>query len=80
MKRLARLKTMKDIAPKDLADSLGRFLYYEGIHFRTEAAYVAAIETFLGNLKKFLSTESKLIEEIKEQMNYYQNQYRGSEG
>ena len=80
IKRLARLKTMKDIAPKDLADSLGRFLYYEGIHFRTEAAYVAAIETFLGNLKKFLSTESKLIEEIKERMKYYQNQYRGSEG
>lgn len=80
IKRLARLKTMKDIAPKDLADSLGRFLYYEGIHFRTEAAYVAAIETFLGNLKKFLSTESKLIEGIKERMKYYQNQYRGSEG
>ena len=80
IKRLARLKTMKDIDTKDLADSLGRFLYYEGIHFRTEAAYVAAIETFLGNLKKFLSTESKLIEEIKERMKYYQNQYRGSEG
>ena len=80
IKRLARLKTMKDIAPKDLADSLGRFLYYEGIHYRTEEAYVAALETFWGNLKKFLSTESKLIEEIKERMKYYQNQYRGSEG
>ena len=79
-KRLTRLKTMKDIDQKNLADSLGRFLYYEGIHFRTEEAYVAAIETFLGNLKKFLSTESKLIEEIKERMKYYQNQYRGSEG
>ena len=78
-KRLTRLKTMKDIDQKNLADSLGRFLYYEGIHFRTEEAYVAAIETFLGNLKKFLSTESKLIEEIKERMKYYQNQYRGSE-
>ena len=77
---MARLKTMKDIDQKDLADSLGKFLYYEGIHFRTESAYVAAIETFWGNLKKFLSTESKLIEEIKGRMKYYQNQYRGSEG
>ena len=79
-KRLTRLKTMKDIDQKDLADSLGKFLYYEGIHYRTEETYVAAIETFLGNLKKSLSTESQLIEEIKERMKYYQNQYRGSEG
>lgn len=79
-KRLTRLKTMKDIDQKNLADSLGKFLYYEGTHFRTEEAYVAALETFLGNLKNFLSTESKLIEEIKERMKYYQNQYRGSEG
>lgn len=79
IKRLARLKTMKDIDQKDLADSLGKFLYYEGIHYRTEEAYVAALETFWGNLKKFLSTESKLIEEIKERMKYYQNQYRGGE-
>ena len=71
---------MKDIDQKDLADSLGKFLYYEGIHYRTEETYVAAIETFLGNLKKSLSTESQLIEEIKERMKYYQNQYRGSEG
>ena len=71
IKRLARLKTMKDIDQKDLADSLGKFLYYEGIHYRTDDAYAAAIETFLGNLKKFLSTESKMIEEIKERMKYY---------
>ena len=71
IKRLTRLKTMKDIDQKNLADSLGKFLYYEGTHFRTEEAYVAAIETFLGNLKKFLSTESKMIEEIKERMKYY---------
>ena len=79
-KRLTRLKTMKDIDQKNFADSLGRFLYYEWIHYRTDDAYAAAIETFLGNLKNFLSTESKLIEEIKERMKYYQNQYRGSEG
>ena len=79
-KRLTRLKTMKDIDQKNFADSLGRFLFYEGIHYRTKEAYVAAIEIFLGNLKKFLSNESKLIEEIKEQMSYYQNQYRKSEG
>lgn len=78
-KRLTRLKTMKDIDQKNFADSLGRFLYYEWIHYRTDDAYAAAIETFLGNLKNFLSTESKLIEEIKERMKYYQNQYRGSE-
>ena len=79
-KRLTRLKTMKDIDQKNFADSLGRFLYYEWIHYRTDDAYAAAIETFLGNLKNFLSTESKLIEEIKERMKFYQNQYRGSEG
>ena len=79
-KRLTRLKTMKDIDQRNFADSLGRFLYYEWIHYRTDDAYAAAIETFLGNLKNFLSTESKLIEEIKERMKYYQNQYRGSEG
>ena len=69
----------KDIDPKDLADSLGRFLYYEGIHYRTEEAYVTAIETFFGNLKKYLLPESKLIEEIKKRIKYYQNQYCGSE-
>lgn len=79
-KRLTRLKTMKDIDQKNFADSLGRFLYYEWIHYRTDDAYAAAIETFLGNLKNFLSPESKLIEEIKERMKYYQNQNRGSEG
>lgn len=79
IKQLARLKAMKDIDQKNLADSLGRFLYYEWIHYRTDDAYVAALETFLGNLKNFLSTESKLIEEIKERMKYYQNQYRESE-
>ena len=79
-KRLTRLKTMKDIDQKNFADSLGRFLYYEWIHYRTDDAYAAAIETFLGNLKNFLSPESKLIEEIKERMKYYQNQYRGSKG
>lgn len=78
-KRLTRLKTMKDIDQKNLADSLGKFLYYEGTHFRTEEAYVAALETFFGDLKEYLSPESKLIEEIKERMKYYQNQYRGSE-
>lgn len=77
-KRLDRLRTMKDIDPKDLADSLGRFLYYEGIHYRTEEAYVTAIETFFGNLKKYLLPESKLIEEIKKRIKYYQNQYCGS--
>ena len=79
-KRLTRLKTMKDIGQKNLADSLGRFLYYEGIHFRTEEAYVAALETFFGNLKEYLSPESKLIEEIKDQIIYLRNLYRINEG
>lgn len=79
-KRLTRLKTMKDIDQRNFADSLGKFLYYEGTHFRTEEAYVAALETFFGDLKEYLSPESKLIEEIKERMKYYQNQYRGSKG
>lgn len=79
-KRLTRLKTMKDIDQRNFADSLGRFLYYEWIHYRTDDAYAAAIETFFGDLKEYLSPESKLIEEIKERMKYYQNQYRGSNG
>lgn len=71
-KRLTRLKTMKDIDEKDLANSLGKFLYYEGIHYRTEEAYATAIKTFFDELKKYISFESKLIEGIKASMQYYQ--------
>lgn len=78
-KRLTRLKTMKDIDEKDLANSLGKFLYYEGIHYRTEEAYVTAIKTFFDELKKYISFESKLIEGIKASMQYYQKLFNISE-
>lgn len=78
-KRLTRLKTMKDIDEKDLANSLGKFLYYEGIHYRTEEAYATAIKTFFDELKKHISYESKLIEGIKASMQYYQKLFNISE-
>ena len=78
-KRLTRLKTMKDIDEKDLVNSLGKFLYYEGIHYRTEEAYATAIKTFFDELKKHISFESKLIEGIKASMQYYQKLFNISE-
>lgn len=78
-KRLTRLKTMKDIDEKDLANSLGKFLYYEGIHYRTEEAYATAIKTFFDELKKYISFESKLIEGIKASMQYYKKLFNISE-
>lgn len=77
-KRLIRLKAMRDIDEKDLSNYLGRFLYYEGIHYRTEEEYKKAIETFFKELKIYLSTESKFIEEIKQQMQYYKKLYNTS--
>ena len=76
---MIRLKTMKDIDEKDLANSLGKFLYYEGIHYRTEEAYATAIKTFFDELKKYISFESKLIEGIKASMQYYQKLFNISE-
>ena len=78
-KRLTRLKTMKDIDEKDLVNSLGKFLYYEGIHYHTEEAYATAIKTFFDELKKYISFESKLIEGIKASMQYYQKLFNISE-
>lgn len=78
-KRLTRLKTMKEIDEKDLANSLGKFLYYEGIHYRTEEVYEIAIKIFFDELKKYISLESKLIEGIKASMQYYQKLFNISE-
>lgn len=71
-KRLTKLKTMQDIDQKDLADSLGRFLYYEGIHYRTGEAYKVSIKTFFDELKSYLLPESEFIEEIKQRIQHYQ--------
>ena len=63
---------MQDIDKKDLADSLGWFLYYEGIHYRTGEAYKVSIKTFFDELKSYLLPESEFIEEIKQRIQHYQ--------
>ena len=58
---------------------MGKFLYYEGIHYRTEEVYEIAIKIFFDELKKYISLESKLIEGIKASMQYYQKLFNISE-
>lgn len=66
--RLKKLKNEKNIDVDEFVTSLGRLLYYEGAHFKTEDDFKNAVEEFFTILKFYLSKNSNIIERIKEVM------------
>lgn len=66
--RLNKLKNEKNIDINEFVTSLGRLLYYEGAHYKTEDDFKNALEEFFKILKSYLSKDSNIIESIKEVM------------
>lgn len=66
--RLKKLKNEKNIDINEFVTSLGRLLYYEGAHYKTEDDFKNALEEFFKILKSYLSKDSNIIESIKEVM------------
>lgn len=68
---LQRLSKTKFIDTKNFVDEMGKWLYYEGAHFRTEEKYQDALKYFKDNLQPYLPQESDLLSQIDERINYY---------
>ena len=66
--RLKKLKNEKNIDVDGFVTFLGRLLYYEGAHFKTEDDYEKALAELFEILKSYLSKSSNIIERIKEVM------------
>lgn len=73
---LRYLSKAKDIATKSLADEMGKWLYYEGAHFRTEEQYQEALKHFNDNLLPYLPQESDLLFQIEERRIHYERQFK----
>lgn len=72
---LLHLSKPKDLDIKDLADEMGKWLYYAGAHFRTEEKYQEALKYFRDNLQPYLSPKIDLLSQIDERMNFYYKLY-----
>lgn len=68
---LQRLSKTKDIDTRTFIDEMGKWLYYEGAHFRTEEQYQESINYFKSSLKPYLPQNSNLLAQIDERISYY---------
>lgn len=68
---LRRLSKPKDMDANSFADEMGKWLYYEGAHFRTEEQYQEALKYFRDSLQPYLSQESAMLSQVDERRKFY---------
>lgn len=68
---LRHLSKTENIDSHSFTDEMGKWLYYEGAHFRTEEQYQEALKNFRDNLQPYLPQDRNLMEQIDERINYY---------
>lgn len=73
--RLKKLKNEKNINVDEFVRYLGRLLYYEGAHYKTEAEFNNALEKLFNILRPYLANNSIIIERIKEQIQKFKADY-----
>ena len=74
---LRYLSKAKDLDTQSFIDEMGKWLYYEGAHFRTEEQYQDAIKYFKDNIKPYLPQKSNLLSQIDVRINYYYKLFNG---
>ena len=73
---LQYLSKEKYFDAKSLSDEVGKWLYYEGAHFRTEEQYQEALKQFNYTLLHYLPQESDLLSQIDKRRNHYDKLFK----
>lgn len=72
-KILKKLHSQKNYNQQELADYIGRWLYYESAHFKEESDYQTVINNLFTKLSEYISEDNTLIKEIKENIERHKN-------
>lgn len=72
---LKKLSSKQNYNEESLVDWIGRWLYYENIHFKTEESFQKAAEEYYTRLKEYLPQNSDVIQKLKQRVDYYHDLY-----
>lgn len=76
---LNKLSNTKNLNTKCFTDEMGKWLYFEGAHFRTEKAYQDALNNLNKKLQPYLPRESDLLQQIADRIKYYHKLFNSVE-